>query len=269
MTPEDYKFLYDLLKKRSGLALTDDKGYLLDGRLLPVAREHGCQTVKALVDKLRTNPQESLLRAITDAMTTNESLFFRDSKPFEYLRKTLLPEYKKIAGKNALRIWSAACSTGQEPYSIAMCLQEEAAAMAGWKYEIVGTDLAQKVVDRAKEGLYSQFEVQRGLPIQLLIKYFAQVPPTSWQIKDVLRSMVNYRLQNLLEDYKSLGKFDLVFCRNVLIYFDEQARGQVVTNIAKTLQPGGHLFLGSTESIIDTQNLFTPVEACRGLYRLK
>src|SRR5262249_49502520 len=151
-----------------------------------------------------------LLVEITEAMTTNESLFFRDSKPFDYLRQTLLPAYKAMSGKTSLRIWSAACSTGQEPYSVAICLQEEAAKMPGWTYDIIGTDLAGKVLDKAKEGIYTQFEIQRGLPIQMLIKYFTQLANTSWQAKETIRSRVSYKPQNLLEDFASLGKFDLV-----------------------------------------------------------
>lgn len=269
MQPAEFQFCSDLLKKRSGLALTEDKGYLIESRLLPVARNHGCETVPALIQLVRTNGKEAILSEITEAMTTNESLFFRDAKPFEYLRQTMLPAYKAVAGKSALRIWSAACSTGQEPYSTAMCLQEESVKMPGWNYEIVGTDLANKVLDKAKEGIYSQFEVQRGLPIQMLIKYFTQLPGTTWQVKEPLRAMVKYRAQNLLEDFSALGKFDIIFCRNVLIYFDEMTRARVVERLSKALSPKGHLFLGSTETIIDKSQLFVAVEQCRGLYLLK
>jgi chemotaxis protein methyltransferase CheR len=234
-----FQYLCELLKKRSGLALTADKEYLIESRLLPVARTHNCNSVSALILLIRTAVDPVLLNEVIEAMTTNESLFFRDTKPFEYLRKTLLPAYKAQAGKSVLRIWSAACSTGQEPYSIAMCLQEESAKMPGWKYEIVATDLASKVIEKSKEAVYSQFEVQRGLPIQMLVKYFTQLPDASWQIKEPLRAMVAYRVQNLLEDFSTLGRFDIVFCRNVLIYFDEPTKAVVVERLAKVLGQGG------------------------------
>lgn len=269
MQSAEFDFIADLLKKRSGLALTSDKLYLLESRLLPIARNHYCDTVSSLIDMLRKHPPEKLVSEVIEAMTTNESLFFRDSKPFDYFRNTLLPEYKNTPGRNGLRIWSAACSTGQEPYSISIILQEEAAKMAGWRIEIVGTDLAQKVVDRAKEGIYSQFEVQRGMPIQMLLKYFTQLPNTSWQAKDVLRNMVTYRLQNLLESYAALGKFDIIFCRNVLIYFDDDTKAKVAEQMAGVLNPGGYLFIGSTESLQDRAGRFTHIDACRGLYKLK
>lgn len=269
MQAGEFQFISDLLKKRSGLALTEDKGYLLESRLTPIAQTYGCKTLGALIDLVRAGGKEALINEIVEAMTTNESLFFRDGKPFDYLRQTLLGEYKNMAGKSSLRVWSAACSTGQEPYTIAMCLLEDAAKLPGWRFEIVGTDLANKVLDKAREGKYSQFEVQRGLPIQMLIKYFTQLPNTTWQIKDTMRSMVSYRMQNLLEDCSGLGKFDMIFCRNVLIYFDEPTKAQVIERLSKSLLAGGHLFLGSTETIIDPKQLFAPVDGCRGLYKLK
>ena len=269
MQPADFQFIADWLKKRSGLALTEDKIYLLDSRLLPVARNHGCDSVTALIHLVRTSRNDAVLREVTEAMTTNESLFFRDSKPFDYLRQTILPAYKAAGGRSSTRIWSAACSTGQEPYSIAMSLLEEEAKMPGWKYEIVATDLAQKVLDRARAGIFSQFEVQRGLPIQMLIKYFAQLPANMWQIKEPLRAMVSYRMQNLLEGFAILGKFDIIFCRNVLIYFDEATKAQVVDSLANALLPGGYLALGCSEALMDKTQRFSAVTQCSGLYRLK
>jgi chemotaxis protein methyltransferase CheR len=168
-----------------------------------------------------------------------------------------------------IRIWSAACSTGQEPYSIAMCIQEDMAKMQGWNFDIIATDLANKVVDKAKKGIYSQFEVQRGTPTMMLLKYFASLPDTSWQIKDNIRSMVQFKLQNLLEDYSSLGKCDLVFCRNVLIYFDDATKASVTEKMARILPPHGILMLGSTESLIDPKGLFVPLSDVRGAYILK
>lgn len=270
MEAGEFQYLSQLLKKRSGLSLTEDKEYLIETRLLPIARDNDCTTISELVAKLKANPPEELLNKITEAMTTNESLFFRDTRPFQFLREVLLPEYKKMTGKNTLRIWSSACSTGQEPYSIAMCLLEEAAKMQGWSYEILATDLAGKVVDKAEFGLFSQFEIQRGLPIQMLMKYFSQLEGTSsWQIKDNVRSMVTFRVQNLLDNLTPLGKFDMIFCRNVLIYFDEATRAGVIERLAGLLNQGGYLFLGGTETVIDKSQRFLDAEQCRGVYRLK
>jgi chemotaxis protein methyltransferase CheR len=174
-----------------------------------------------------------------------------------------------LAAKKLMRIWSAACSTGQEPYTIAMCLQEDMAKMPGWRFDIIASDLAHKVVERAKTGIYTQFEAQRGLPIQLLIKYFNSLPDTAWQLKDQIRAMVQFRQLNLLDDYAGLGKFDLVFCRNVLIYFDEATKAQITAKMARTLTPQGLLILGSTETLIDPEGKFTPLPELRGAYRLR
>jgi chemotaxis protein methyltransferase CheR len=206
---------------------------------------------------------------VTEAMTTNESSFFRDGKPFEQLRQIVLPKLRENAGaRRTLRIWSAACSNGQEPYTIAMTLLEDAAKNPGWKYDIVATDLAAKVVEKARLGIYSQFEAQRGMPIQLLLKYFAANPDTSWQVKEELRSMVQFRTQNLLEDFAALGTFDLIFCRNVLIYFDEPTKAATIDRLSTRLQPSGFLFLGSTESILEKNTArLTQPEGLRGIYQ--
>jgi chemotaxis protein methyltransferase CheR len=199
-------------------------------------------------------------------MTTNESSFFRDIKPYEHLRNIILPlQMQKLGAQKSMRIWSAACSTGQEPYSISMCLQEDAAKMPGWRFDIVASDLAKKVVDKAKEGIYSQFEAQRGLPIQMLMKYFTARPDTSWQLKDIIRNSVQFRTQNLLESYDHLGRFDIIFCRNVLIYFDDPTKAQVTEKMARVLNKSGVLLIGATESLVDPKGLFVPIpEICGG-----
>jgi len=270
MTPMEFQFLADLLKKRSGLTLTEDKTYLIESRLMPIARSQGLADISQLCNLVRTAPKEELLVEITEAMTTNESSFFRDIKPYESLRNIVFPELmQKLGAVKRMRIWSAACSTGQEPYSIAICIEEDKAKMPGWNFEIVGTDLAKKVVDKAKQGTYSQFEAQRGLPIQMLVKYFAAQPDTSWQLKDVIRNAVQFKTHNLLEDYASLGQFDIVFCRNVLIYFDDATKGRITEKMAKILPPHGILIIGATESLIDPKNQFVPMENFRGAYKLK
>lgn len=267
MRPDEMQFMIDLLYKRSGLALTEEKAYLLENRLSPIARVHGCADLSGLIQKLQSSPSPQLLTEVTDAMMTHESSFFRDGKPFEHLRKTLLPALRdKAAGKH-LRIWSAACSTGQEPYSIAITLLEDAAQNPGWTYEIVATDLVAKTVERAKQANYSQFEAQRGMPIQMLLKYFKQNTDTSWQAKDELRSMVRFQTHNLLEDASPAGAFDLIFCRNVLIYFDAKAKRMAVDKLCQALKPKGVFIIGSTESLIGYSDGLTLLEGMPGIYR--
>ena len=269
MRPEDFQYLAQLLKQRSGLALSDDKAYLIESRLLPIARNQAVGDIAQLCHLLRTKPTEALLVEITEAMTTNESSFFRDIKPYECLRNQVFPLIMAKQPSKTMRIWSAACSTGQEPYSVAICIQEDMAKMSGWRFEIMATDLARKVVDKAELGIYSQFEAQRGLPIQMLVKYFASRPDTTWQVKDNIRQMVQFRTNNLLEDYSGLGKFDIIFVRNVLIYFDEATKAQITEKMARSLHPHGVLILGSTESLVDPNGRFKPMDDFRGAYTLK
>ncbi len=270
MQKEEFQYLASMLKKRSGLDLAEDKSYLIESRLLPIARGLKLEGISELCAYIRKTASESLLVEITEAMTTNESSFFRDIKPYEQLRQLVLPQLMaKLGHSKRMRIWSAACSTGQEPYTIAICLQEDMHKMPGWQFDMVATDLAKKVIDKAAQGIYSQFEVQRGLPIQLLVKYFNSLPDTSWQLKDTIRGMVQFKLQNLLTDYSALGKFDLIFCRNVLIYFDEETKANVTLKMAERLEPHGVLILGSTETLIDPTGKFTALPDLRGAYQLK
>jgi chemotaxis protein methyltransferase CheR len=265
--PDEFNFIAGLLKERSGLALTPDKGYLLETRLQPIARAHNLTDVHALIARLRSNPTAAMVHEIIESMTTNESMFFRDGKPFEHLTSVVLPTLK-AAGKKEMRIWSAACSTGQEPYSIAMTLLEEAAKYSDIQFRIHATDLADKVIERSRMGVYSQFEVQRGLPIMMLMKYFTQMPNNMWQMKDTIKSMVTFASNNLLESYAALGKFDIIFCRNVLIYFDEKTKSDVLERMAAILNPPGYLFLGGAESTIGLTKKLTPIIENRGLFSL-
>lgn len=267
LSPADFDFLSNLLKQRSGLALTADKGYLIETRLQPVAKANGLTDVKALVANMRLNPNGPTVAQVVESMTTNESMFFRDTKPFDHLKQVILPALKE-AGKKNIRIWSAACSTGQEPYSIAMTLKEEAAKYPGLNVEIYATDLAEKVLERGRSGLYSQFEVQRGLPIMMLMKYFEQRPGNMWEIKPELKSMVKYATGNLLTPYSAMGKFDIVFCRNVLIYFDEKMKSDVLDRMGAIMNAPGYLFLGGAESTLGLTKKFKPSDGNRGLYIL-
>ena len=268
MKTEDFELLSGLLKKRSGLIISKEKLYLLESRLIPLARKRGMDGLEDLVSALRRAPEEQLLSDVTEAMTTNESSFFRDTTPFENFRNFVLPELlEKRAIAKRIRIWSAACSTGQEPYSLAMCLREEAATLAGWRVEIVATDLSTDVLAKAKVGLYSQFEVQRGLPIQLLVKYFSQVDEM-WQVDPAIRAMVKFRVINLLHDQDALGAFDVVFCRNVLIYFDQPTKSAVLDRLSQSMPNDGFLFLGGAETVLGICTAFKPMNGCRGIYRL-
>jgi chemotaxis protein methyltransferase CheR len=266
VTPQDYEYLRKLLKERSGLDLSADKQYLVESRLVPLARKSGLAGIPELVQKIRSGA-EVLTSEVVEAMTTNETFFFRDKIPFDHLRETILPALiQSRANRRALRIWSAASSTGQEPYSIAMCLKEQAQALAGWRIEIVATDLSQEVLEKSKAGIYSQFEVQRGLPIQLLVKHFTQLGEV-WQLNADIRGMVQHRQLNLLQDFSHLGKFDVIFCRNVLIYFDQATKVSIFERISRVLEPDGMLMLGAAESVVGISDAFRPVPDKRGLYQ--
>ena len=267
MNAADFDLLSRLLKERSGLILSQDKGYLLESRLLPVARKHAMKSIVDLAAALRGAPQGALAPEVVEAMTTNESFFFRDVKPFDQFRGYVLPELLKArAGSRTIRIWSAACSSGQEPYSLAMILAEEQAKLAGWQIEILATDLSTEVLERAEAASYTQFEVQRGLPIQYLIKYFEQ-RGERWQLKPTIRNMVRFRCFNLLGDLATLGSFDVIFCRNVLIYFDQPTKTLVLERMARVLSPDGFLYLGGAETVLGITEKFQATADNRGIYR--
>jgi chemotaxis protein methyltransferase CheR len=266
VTPMEYDYLRKLLKERSGLVLSSDKQYLVESRLLPIARKSGLTGLGELVQKIKTPGTEALIVEVVEAMTTNESFFFRDKIPFDHFREAIMPSLVVARAKQRrVRIWCAAASTGQEPYSLAMCLKEMAGQISGWRVEIIATDLSQEVLEKAKAGIYSQFEVQRGLPIQLLVKYFTQIGET-WQIAPEIRSMVQYRPFNLLSDFGQLGIFDVVYCRNVLIYFDQPTKVDVLERIARIAEPDGFLVLGAAETVVGLTEAFKPIPERRGLY---
>ena len=267
MTPVDYEFLRKLLKERSGLDLSTDKQYLVESRLVPLARKIDLAGISELVQKMKGGAAEALTADVVEAMTTNETFFFRDKTPFDHLKDTMLPALLQARGaRRALRIWCAASSTGQEPYSIAMCLKELGSATAGWKIDIVATDLSQGVLEKSKAGIFSQFEVQRGLPIQLLVKYFTQVGDM-WQLNADVRSMVQHRQLNLLQDFTHLGAFDIIFCRNVLIYFDQDTKITIFERLSRIIEGDGFLVLGAAESVVGISDAFKPYPERRGLYR--
>ena len=266
MTPPDYEYLRKLLRDHSGLDLSADKQYLIESRLLPLSRKAGLSGISELVQKMKGG-SASIITQVVEAMTTNETFFFRDKTPFDHFRASIIPEILAArAGRKSIRIWCAAGSTGQEPYSLAMCLKEMGAAISGWRIEILATDLSQEVLEKSKTGLYSQFEVQRGLPIQLLVKYFKQTADF-WQVNADLRAMVQHRQMNLLHDYSPLGVFDVIFCRNVLIYFDQDTKVDIFNRLARATEADGFLVLGAAETVVGLTDVFKPYPERRGLYR--
>jgi chemotaxis protein methyltransferase CheR len=265
MTPLDYEYLQKILKDRSGLMLSADKKYLLESRLLPLARKVGVPGISELVQKMKGGSQ-AVIDDVVEAMTTNETFFFRDKTPFDHFKDTVVPAtIKARAGKRSLRIWCAAASTGQEPYSLAMILKDFGAALSGWRVEIIATDLSPEVLEKSRAGLYTQFEVQRGLPIQSLVKHFTQVG-TMWQLNADVRSLVQFKQFNLLQDFTHLGKFDIIFCRNVLIYFDQPTKSDIFGRLAKVSEADGYLFLGAAETVIGLTDKYRVCPMRRGVY---
>jgi chemotaxis protein methyltransferase CheR len=266
VTPEDFDYLRQLLRERSGLVLSAEKQYLAESRLLPVARKHRLGTLAELVGQLKAAGAAPLAVDVVEAMTTNETFFFRDKIPFEHFRDTMMPALLAThSGRRRIRIWCTAVASGQEPYSLAMMLHDMNLRLSGFRIEILATDLSNEVLEKAKAGIYSQFEVQRGLPIQQLLKYFAKVGE-AWQIAPELRAMVSFRPLNLLQDFGHLGSFDLIFCRNVLIYFDQPTKIGVLDRLARVIESDGFLVLGAAETVVGLTAAFKPMPDKRGLY---
>jgi chemotaxis protein methyltransferase CheR len=266
MTEAEFDLLRAFLRARSGLALAPEKRYLVESRLSPICRRLNLGSLGELIARVKAGKDAATEKLVIEAMTTNETFFFRDRVPFDLFQKVLLPRYIAArSGARKLRIWCAASSTGQEPYSLAMILSEMGAQLAGWRVEIIGTDICTEVLEKAKAGLYTQFEVQRGLPIQMVLKYFTQVGDL-WQIAPSIRAMVDYRPLNLIKDFGHLGTFDVIFCRNVLIYFDGPTKGDVFKRLAATLAPDGAVVLGAAETVIGLSDALVPDPEHRGLY---
>lgn len=270
MQPSLFQYIANLLKNESGLSISEDKIYLIESRLQPIARQNGIDTVEDLIVQIQRTSDRTLMHEVVQSMTTNETMFFRDNKPFERLRELVMPQLTKHhPERRHIRIWCSACSTGQEPYSVAITLQEESAKYMGYSFEIFATDLCEKALDKAKSASYTQFEVQRGMPIQLLIKYFQQLEGNLWQIKDEIRQKVRFNVHNLMEDASKYGKFDIIFCRNVLIYFDEATKREVLQRLVSVMNPPGYLLLGSAETVIGLSDRLSMLTEAPGVYTLK
>jgi chemotaxis protein methyltransferase CheR len=265
MTTDGFADIVGVVRRRSGIVLTADKAYLLETRLGPVLTRFGLPSLAALGAQLRQRPDEAVERAVVEALTTHESSFFRDGKPFEHFAR-LLPGLKAARRPGQpLRIWSAACSTGQEPYSIAMLVIDALAGGPDCPVEILATDISAEILQRAKRGIYTQFEVQRGLPIRSLVKHFQQ-EGNKWRVSPSLSGMVRFEERNLLSDLTAIGKFDAIFCRNVLIYFDAPTKGRVLDSLARRLNPEGVVYLGGAETVLGLTNRLSPIAGERGAY---
>jgi chemotaxis protein methyltransferase CheR len=265
MTEADFACIQQFLLQRVGIVLTIEKRYLIETRLDPVVRQMQLPNLAALAAKLRL--REPLVeKAVINAMTTNETLFFRDKQPFDVLKDMILPKLVRARpGKDRLRIWCAACSSGQEPYSLAMLIDEMKPLMRGMTVEIVGTDISEKMIEYARAGAFSQFEVQRGLPIRMLLKHFTQ-EGARWRINPALAQSVSFQTGNLLQPFRQLGQFDIVMCRNVMIYFNEQTKRDILKRLSEVLAPDGYLFLGGAETVLGLSDELSPHQSERSLY---
>ena len=250
VSPPQFSYLRGLLKKKTGVVIDESKQYLVVARLLPIVRQRKLPSLDTLIDRIRTAPGSPLENDVMNAMMTHETSFFRDKTPFETL-KSIIPDFlKKRAGTQQLTIWSAACSTGQEPYSIAILLNEHFHdLLKSWKVRIVATDISNVVLDRGREGVYSELEIVRGLPTPLLPKYFNPFQG-NWSIAQSCRHFVEFRQLNLNDTWPIMMSYDIVFLRNVLLYFDTKTRGEVLEKMARAIRPDGALFLGGAETML-------------------
>lgn len=262
METAEFQFLSTFLQKSSGLALASGKEYLLEARLLPLVRQFGLPNFSELIAELRRGSNPQVASAVSEAMTTNETSFFRDKSPFEDLKNVILP--RLIAARSAkktLRIWCAAASSGQEPYSLLILIADNFPILHNWRIDFVATDLSEAMITRSRSGIYSQFEVQRGLPVQQLVKHFQQCP-SGWQVSEALRSRVKFEQLNLLDSFSRLGPCDLVLCRNVLIYFDTPVKSQILNRVHGVMQNDGYLMLGAAETVLGVSTRFQRVREC-------
>lgn len=261
---DNYRFLRDYIYRESGIVLDNDKHYLIEARLLPIVQQTQLASLDALCSALRNNGDPPLHKKVVEAMTTHETLFFRDMAPFDALKTEVLPpliELRKATRK--LTLWSAAASSGQEAYSLAMLLLEM--GLEGWNIQILGTDLSEQILARAREGRYMQIEVNRGLPATSLVKYFDR-RGLDWQLKERVRRMVNFEQFDLRKSMRTKGPFDVIFCRNVLIYFDAETKKQILRELRSALFPGGHLVLGGAESTLNLDNEFKRLPVGRTVF---
>ena len=266
LTDQEFNIFQSELKERSGITIEKDKLYLLESRLMPVAKKHGLEDLSALAQHISAPAGSAVINEVVEAMTTNETSFMRDSKPFKRFRELILPDLmeNKKNGRT-IRIWCAACSSGQEPYSLAIILDEMKEKLTGWTVEILATDISEEMVERAKAGVYTQFEVQRGLSVQHLVKYFTQ-EEEKWIINPALKTPITFNTFNLLDSYRQHGKFDIIFCRNVLIYFEKELKINILDRMSEVINPDGYLLLGGAETVLGLTEHWKPVPGFNGIY---
>jgi chemotaxis protein methyltransferase CheR len=270
MTAQDFEFVCRLVRERSAIVLEPGKEYLVESRLLPVAKELKINSISELVGHLRVAGDHILNTRIVEAMVTTETLFFRDLHPFDTLRSSVLPELiRRRESERCLNVWSAACSTGQEPYSFALLIREHFPQLRAWQVNILATDISGAVLARARAGRYNQIEVNRGLPASFLVKYFSQEKGI-WELKEDVRRVVDFRELNLVRSWPVLPRMDLIFLRNVMIYFDVESKKSILGRIARLLQPDGYLILGGAETTLNLDDTFRRAEGLKGgFYQLR
>jgi chemotaxis protein methyltransferase CheR len=264
MTPGELSVLADLARRRSGVVIDADKAYVIESRLAPIARRQGFITMGELVSDLQTRQDETLTWAVVEALSSTETQFFRDRTPFRQIAEEVLPALA-AKGRDVVRVWSAGCSTGQEPYSLAMLAEEERGKHGAMTVDIVASDLSDRALEKAMAGIYTQFEVQHGLPSRLLVRHFDKVDE-HWILSGRIRQAVRMKRQNLLTEVKGTGPFDLILCRNVVSAFDPATARAVLEQIAGVLSPDGYLIVGAYEASAHNCPAFRPVQGMRGLY---
>ena len=265
MTLEDRELVAQLCAARAGVRVDPDKAYLIESRLAPIARREGFDSIGDMLALLRERRDDKLAWSVVEAMAQAESAFFRDREPFALFRDEVLPSLARLRGTEPVRIWSAACAAGQEVYSLAMIVEDERGRLPGVKVELFGTDIGERQLEKAQSGLYTQFEIQRGLPIRQLIRHF-EPSDDMWRASPRLRQMIRWRRVNLVADLSTAGRFDVIFCRYVLSTLIEPMKGRLLINLARALSPEGYLFLGDQESAAGLSDAFEPVGGRPGLY---
>lgn len=273
IAPQDFEYICELIRRRAGITLEPGKEYLVESRLVPLAKQEGLKGIEDLLAKMKTGPLAmSLTRKVIESMTTNETSFFRDIHPFDALRDKVIPDLiARRSTTRTLSIWCAAASSGQEPYTILMLLRENFPQLfnGGWRFQFVGTDLSSEMIRRCREGKFSQLEINRGLPAQLMVKYFKKTG-MDWQIDEQLRKACEFREMNLCDEWTGLSNIDIVFMRNVLIYFSVETKRQILGKVRKVMKPDGYLFLGGAETTINIDESYDRLQIQRsGIYQVK
>ena len=270
INPADFDFISKIVREQCAIVLEKGKEYLVDSRLMPLVHQEKLESIENLVRKIKSEPRGSLKDAVIEAMTTNETSFFRDIHPFETLKKEILPELiEKRKTKKELNIWCGASSSGQEPYSLVMLLKNDFPQLNSWKLSFSASDISNQMLNRCKSGIYSQLEINRGLPAPLMVKYFERIG-TEWQVKEDLRKMIQFRIINLSEAWPMIPPVDLLMMRNVLIYFDVEMKKNILGRIRRLLRPDGYLFLGAAETTLNLDENFERMPFKQsGCYRLK